>query len=154
MIEIEFRNTEEHPNFKKVLENVGEKLFAHLNIAENTEASVLLSNDETLLGLNREHRNEDHASDVLSFPNSGINPESGAKYIGDIAISLERAETEAKSANHAFEAEIQLLTIHGLLHLLGYDHTSSSAKKDMWKIQNEILDLLHVDIDRKLIGSS
>jgi probable rRNA maturation factor len=153
MIEIKFRNIEEQANIVLLIKAVVEKLFAHLDIGEEREVSVLLSDDASLHELNREHRNEDHATDVLSFPNAEKNPESVANFIGDIAISLESAKRQAENAGHKIDDEVQLLSIHGLLHLLGYEHSSDTEKKVMWKVQNDVLDSLNVDIDREAIGN-
>ena len=78
-------------------------------------------------------------TDVLSFPASETDPDTGASYIGDILISIPRAQAQADAAGHPLEAEVQLLVVHGVLHLLGYDHADAEEKALMWKAQAEIL---------------
>ncbi|NTU56417.1 MAG: rRNA maturation RNase YbeY, partial [Anaerolineales bacterium] len=73
---------------------------------------------------------------------SEIDPETGARYIGDILISVPYAVKGAAKAGHPVEAELQLLVVHGVLHLLGHDHAESKEKKKMWKAQAEILESL------------
>jgi probable rRNA maturation factor len=79
---------------------------------------------------------------VLSFPASETDPETGARYLGDILISLPRAQTQADAAGHSLEAEVQLLVVHGVLHLIGHDHAETEEKARMWKAQAEILENL------------
>jgi probable rRNA maturation factor len=79
---------------------------------------------------------------VLSFPASETDPESGTRYIGDILISIPRAQSQADAAGHPLESEVQLLVVHGVLHLLGHDHADPAEKNRMWKAQSEILDSL------------
>jgi probable rRNA maturation factor len=84
---------------------------------------------------------------VLSFPasetdGSEIDPETGARYIGDIIISVPYAARGAAKAGHPLEAELQLLVVHGVLHLLGHDHAKPREKAKMWKAQAEILESL------------
>lgn len=79
---------------------------------------------------------------MLSFPASETDPETGARYIGDILISMPRAQTQADAAGHPVESEVQLLVVHGVLHLLGHDHADPNEKTRMWNAQAEILDTL------------
>jgi probable rRNA maturation factor len=104
------------------------------------DLSVVLTNDARLHQLNREYLGVDAPTDVLSFRASESDPETGARYLGDILISIPRAEAQAKSAGHPLESEVQLLVVHGVLHLLGYDHANLKEKAGMWKIQSEILE--------------
>ena len=70
----------------------------------------------------------DGPTDVLSFPASEMDPETGVHYIGDILISIPRAQAQADAAGHPLEAEVQLLVVHGVLHLLGHDHAQAEEK--------------------------
>ncbi|HLA08708.1 MAG TPA: rRNA maturation RNase YbeY, partial [Anaerolineales bacterium] len=78
-------------------------------------------------------------TDVLSFPASETDPETGSRYLGDILLSIPRAQEQATAAGHALDSEVQLLVVHGVLHLLGYDHAEAKEKRKMWKAQEEIL---------------
>jgi probable rRNA maturation factor len=89
--------------------------------------------------LNRSYLGIDAPTDVLAFPASELDPETGRRYLGDVLLSLPRAERQAKDAGHGLEAELQLLVVHGVLHLLGYDHASPDEKARMWAAQAEVL---------------
>jgi probable rRNA maturation factor len=108
--------------------------------------TVVLSNDETLQGLNKQYLGHDYATDVLSFPSESDDPDEAGRYFGDIAISFPRALSQAQAGGHAVEAELQLLTVHGVLHLLGHDHDSPEDKDRMWAAQAEILTTLAAGI--------
>jgi probable rRNA maturation factor len=103
------------------------------------ELTLVVTGDEALQELNRRYLEIDAPTDVLSFPAGEINPESGAFYLGDIAISYPRAQAQAAQAGHPVAAEIQLLVVHGVLHLLGYDHAGPGEKAAMWEIQDSVL---------------
>ena len=114
------------------------------------DLTLVLTNDEQLHHLNREYLGVDAPTDVLSFPASEMDPETGRCYLGDILISIPRAEAQARVANHPLVDEARLLVIHGVLHLLGYDHAEVKEKAEMWKTQGEILEKLglgHVKIN-------
>lgn len=119
--------------------------------AESLEAelTVVLTDDARLQQLNREYLGIDAPTDVLSFPASETDPETGARYIGDLLISVPRAQAQADAAGHPLESELQLLVVHGVLHLMGYDHAQVEDKARMWKAQAEILERLglgHIQI--------
>ena len=91
--------------------------------------------------LNRHYRNEDMTTDVLSFPAGEPLPgdvEAGG-YLGDIAIAVPTAERQAAAKGHTAPAELQLLAVHGVLHLLGYDHLDAAEKAAMWREQAAVL---------------
>ena len=128
---------QERPVSAELIERAAQVALAHES-AEG-DISVVLSDNPRLRELNREYLGIDAPTDVLSFPASETDPETGAHYLGDILISIPRAEEQAQSAGHALEAEVQLLVVHGVLHLLGYDHAEAKEKAKMWKAQAEIL---------------
>ncbi len=97
------------------------------------EISVTFVNDEMIRQLNREHRNIDKSTDVLSFPlgengEYDINRDTGAKMLGDIVISIEHAVAQSEEYGHSLQREIAFLTVHSLLHLLGYDHENGGLE--------------------------
>lgn len=113
------------------------------------DLSIILTNDARLHELNLNYLGVDAPTDVLSFPASETDPETGARYIGDILISIPRAQTQAEAAGHSLEDEVQLLVVHGILHLLGHDHAEPDEKARMWKAQADILKRLglnHIEI--------
>jgi probable rRNA maturation factor len=99
----------------------------------------LITGDAEMHTLNREYRGIDQTTDVLSFNENYIDPESGLEYLGDIIISVPRAKKQALEGGHIIEQEIQVLVIHGVLHLSGYDHDTKLRQKKMWQVQSEIL---------------
>jgi probable rRNA maturation factor len=104
------------------------------------DLTIVLTDDAQLHELNREYLDIDAPTDVLSFPASETDPETARRYLGDILISVPRAEQQAQAAGHALETEVQLLVVHGTLHLLGYDHAEADDKARMWKAQAEVLE--------------
>lgn len=103
------------------------------------ELTILLSDDSQLHALNRQFMQVDAPTDVLSFPAQEVDPETGVLYLGDIIISLERAQAQADAGGHALLAELQLLVVHGVLHLLGHDHAADDEKARMWQAQRSVL---------------
>lgn len=91
-------------------------------VAGSQEFHVLIAGDPALRRLNREFRGKDYATDVLSFP------ADDGKYLGDIAISWQRAAVHATELHHDLHEELQILMLHGLLHLLGMDHERDRGK--------------------------
>jgi len=108
----------------------------------NADMTIVLTDDGQLHELNREYLGVDAPTDVLSFPASETDPETGMTYLGDILISIPRAAQQAQAAGHPLEAEVQLLVVHGTLHLLGYDHAEAEDKTRMWNAQAEVLSRL------------
>lgn len=115
------------------------------------EASITLTDNESIKELNREHRSIDEPTDVLSFPlieyvngepqiqPGDIDPDSGQVFLGDIIISVEKAFEQAQSYGHSAERELTFLAVHGILHLLGYDHETENEEKHMFSLQEDIL---------------
>ena len=115
----------------------------------SADMTIVLTDDAQLHELNREYLGIDAPTDVLSFPAAEADPETGTPYLGDILISIPRARQQAEAAGHSLEAEVQLLVVHGTLHLLGHDHAAAREKARMWKAQAEVmskLGLSHVKI--------
>lgn len=115
------------------------------------EIVIVLSDDASLHELNRRFRGIDGPTDVLSFADDTRGPfaEGGGdlpRYLGDVVISVERAAEQAQSAGGTVQQELQLLAVHGTLHLLGYDHDTDANKAAMWSVQGRLLDLLGIHI--------
>ncbi|MDR0919320.1 MAG: rRNA maturation RNase YbeY [Oscillospiraceae bacterium] len=117
------------------------------------EISVTLVDDKEIQQLNKRYRQKDIPTDVLSFPmfekeNLPVIPTDEEIPLGDIVISIETAIHQAQIFNHSFEREIAFLTVHSMLHLLGYDHeTSKRDENEMFRKQEEILGLLGIKRD-------
>ncbi len=108
----------------------------------DADITLVLTDDQQLHELNRDYLGVDAPTDVLSFPASETDPETGATYLGDILISIPRAAQQAQAAGHPLEAEVQLLVVHGVLHLLGHDHAEAEEKARMWNAQAEVMSRL------------
>ncbi|MBN2046958.1 MAG: rRNA maturation RNase YbeY [Anaerolineaceae bacterium] len=122
-----------------------EQALRHQEYApDDYELSVSISNNENIQQLNRDYREVDNPTDVLSFESDMVDPDTGREYLGDIIISYEKAAEQAALADHPIEVELQLLTVHGVLHLLGYDHADEETREEMWQIQADILASLNV----------
>ncbi|MFR5876764.1 MAG: rRNA maturation RNase YbeY [Eubacterium sp.] len=101
---------------------------------DDAEVSVRFVDNETIHELNAQYRNVDRETDVLSFPlgENGVydtNLDSGAKLLGDIVISIPKAMEQADLYNHSLQREIGFLTVHSMLHLLGYDHENGGIEE-------------------------
>lgn len=132
----------EFPFPKDLLERAASAALEHEAESLDSELTIVLTTDARLQELNRDYLGIDAPTDVLSFPASELDPETGARYIGDILISIARAESQARAAGHPLESEVQLLVVHGVLHLLGNDHAEAREKARMWKAQAEVLERL------------
>ena len=125
---------------------------------DSYEVSVSFVDDEQIHKLNLEHRNIDRSTDVLSFPlgESGkydIDHETGAYLLGDIVISLETACRQAEIYDHSLEREVGFLTVHSMLHLIGYDHEESTLQERIMREKEEaILGNLGISRDATFIG--
>jgi probable rRNA maturation factor len=101
--------------------------------------SIVLATGAELRALNRQFRQEDTVTDVLAFPDGSQNPEGEGIYFGDVVIAVDVAQGQADHAGHPLESELVLLTVHGVLHLLGHDHGTQAEKDSMWSRQAAIL---------------
>jgi len=123
--------------------SVAGHVLEHCNQPEGTELSILVTTDEQIQELNREYRDVDAPTDVLSFSafegEPFVLPEGMPVNLGDIVISLPQAQRQALAMGHQPEDELALLVVHGCLHLLGYDHADLDEQHEMWQKQNELL---------------
>jgi probable rRNA maturation factor len=113
----------------------------------DSDLSIVIAGNKKIRQLNLEFREIDSATDVLSFPDGKVDPDTGKPYLGDIVISYPFARKQAEDEGHSLNEEVQLLVVHGVLHLLGYDHASPTEKEEMWAVQSRILRRLGVIIN-------
>ena len=118
------------------------------------EVSVTIVDNEAIHAINLEHRGIDRPTDVLSFPLGedgvyDINPASGAKMLGDIVISVEHAKAQAEEYGHTFQREMAFLTVHSMLHLLGYDHVNGGIEAETMREKEEAV-LLQMGLTREV----
>lgn len=129
---------------KELFEEIIIKTLTHENREGNYEVSLSLVTAEEIRELNQQYRGKDWATDVLSFPiEEQFQPEE-EKMLGDIVISTEAVIEQAKEYEHSVEREIAYLFVHGLLHLLGYNHLEPEDKEKMRKVEEEILSQLEI----------
>ena len=149
---------------KELIRKVVIGALDHEKCEYETEVNVTLTDNENIREMNRDYRNIDSATDVLSFPlidfetpadfshvedpdQDAFNPDSGELMLGDIVISLERAKEQAENYGHGFEREVGFLTAHSMLHLMGYDHMEDEERLLMEQRQEEILQDLGITRD-------
>jgi probable rRNA maturation factor len=125
-----------------LLERAAQLALQSQSSSLDADLTIVLDDDEALRELNLDYRDVDAPTDVLSFPANEADPETGISYLGDIIISIERAQEQAAAAGHLLEAELQLLVVHGVLHLLGHDHADPDQKQRMWSVQALVLSQL------------
>jgi probable rRNA maturation factor len=113
----------------------------------------LIDNDARIQELNKEFLGIDSPTDVLAFPAGHVDPDTGHEYLGDVIISFPQAKNQADQAGHSLSAEINLLVVHGVLHLLGYEHDEPEEKTKMWSAQSHILTNLGVRIKSNAIST-
>ena len=104
------------------------------------DLTIVLTDDAQLQKLNHEYLGIDAPTDVLSFPATEMDPETRTTYLGDVLVSIPRAVEQAQTAGQPLESELQLLVVHGVLHLLGYDHAEPRDKTKMWAVQAQVLE--------------
>lgn len=110
------------------------------------DCSVLVTDDETIQSYNQAYRGIDKPTDVLSFESHEIDPETNQLILGDILISYPTISKQAEKGGHAVEKELELMCVHGALHLMGYDHLEEDEKAEMWALQTKILTILDNDL--------
>jgi probable rRNA maturation factor len=133
---------------KDLLENAAAAALKNQKVDPNeVDLSVVVEGNKKLQELNKQFFDIDAPTDVLSFPSEEVDPETGMRYIGDVIISYPRTKSQAVQEKHSIEDELQLLTVHGVLHLLGFDHANPQEKEIMWGFQNGILKQLGCNIE-------
>ena len=139
---------------KMLIRRAVEKTLAYEEIDDGCEVSVTFVDNEEIREINRKFRNIDRATDVLSFPlfdEDGMDAhvEELDCMLGDIVLSLERAREQAIEFGHSFEREVAFLTVHSVLHLLGYDHElSEEDDADMRKRQSEVVEKMGLSVNK------
>lgn len=161
MLENEQDKTEINEETEKIIMSVCEQALLSEECDFDAEISVTLVDNERIREINAEQRNIDKATDVLSFPMLEFD-EYGEAYtdfetdgdfvmLGDIVISTERAEEQAREYGHSFKRELAFLTAHSMLHLLGYDHVDSEEdERIMCEKQEAILQSLGITRDMQI----
>ena len=152
--ELVYKDIEEKKEYKEIVEKVLAKCFEEEKL-ENSKLyiTVTLTNPENIRKINKEYRNINRATDVLSFPmfekdeleeKIKKNDFKHIDVLGDLVISIEKVEEQAKEYGHSFERELSYMLVHGFYHLMGYDHIEEEDKKEMRTKEEKILKMLNV----------
>lgn len=162
---IEFSNNQEDFEFNSEVEGLiikaAQAALKFEGFKHDYEISVVITDNDGIRIMNRQYRNIDRETDVLSFPmiefnNTGlenkvydfsemeINPETNCIILGDIVISIEKAHQQAEEYGHSLERELSFLTVHSVLHLLGYDHMIAEDEKVMREREERILSSINL----------
>jgi len=155
-MKISYLNQQDKYKLNKELKDMIKKAAAatlsYMDFRKDVEISVMLTDNQGIQELNALHRNIDRPTDVLSFPMFDYDEdgeiieeyadfnEMGELCLGDIVLSLERAGEQAEEYGHSFTREVTFLTVHSMLHLLGYDHMTPEDEEEMFGYQNDILE--------------
>ena len=145
-MELDFTsNFEEYENFEEIYTELIQRTFKHLKLKFDPIISVSLVDNDFIHEMNRDYRGIDRPTDVISFAFLD-NEDRATLYkgkepvcLGDIYISVDKAKEQAEEYGHSIKRELSFLFVHGLLHLLGYDHMTEADEEVMFKLQDEIL---------------
>lgn len=151
--EIEFREIEENKEYEKIINTVLEECFKTENLENlNVYMSIILTIPEEIRRINKEFRNIDKETDVLSFPMfekeelQNISEYIGEipEVLGDIVVSIERVKQQAEEYGHSFERELAYMIVHGFYHIMGEDHIEEEDKVKMRAKEENILNKLNI----------
>ena len=138
MIKVNVINEYDDNDYSKILKLVASAVSKNQKILKSRVLNIVITNNETIKDYNKKYRNVDSETDVLSFPSD----EKGE--LGDILISYDRVISQAEDYGHAKERELAFLACHGMLHCLGYDHMNESEEKEMFNLQDIILNSINI----------
>ena len=148
--EINFLGIEEKEEYIKILTKVLDKCFEVENLKDKKiYVNVVLTNPENIRKINKEHRNIDKETDVLSFPmfekeELEQRKDLNQDVLGDIVISIEKVKEQAGEYGHSFERELAYMAVHGFYHLMGYDHMNENDKSKMREKEENVLNKLNI----------
>ena len=157
MFEIEYEQIEGNKEYEKIIKQGIERCFNEGNLNDkNVEINIILTTPERIKQINNKFRNIDRTTDVLSFPmfekeEIAVIKKNGSKIkevLGDIVISTEQVEIQAREYGHSFERELAYMVVHGFYHIIGYDHIKEEEKKIMREKEDAILK--KIGLERKI----
>jgi probable rRNA maturation factor len=144
MIRVEIIEDFDLPIATQLIVGAAEATLRHQEIPKDSSLMVVVMGEEGIQQLNHQYLGLDAPTDVLSFQAGYLDPEDKSTYLGDVILSAPQAQSQAESRGHSFADEVQLLVIHGTLHLLGHDHAEAQEKARMWAAQAAILEQLGI----------
>ena len=155
MHKIEYLEIEPNSNYEKIISKVLEKCFETENLSkDNLLVSIVLTTPDNIRRINKEYRNIDKSTDVLSFPmfekleieefikNKNL---EHSDILGDMVISIPQVQLQAEEYGHSFERELSYMVVHSFYHLMGYDHMKEEEKKIMRQKEEHILSKLGIE---------
>ena len=148
--ELEYLEIEEKQEYEKTIKKGIEQCFKEENLEKaKLYISITLTNPSNIQKINKEYRNIDKETDVLSFPmfekyEIANLDNTNEDILGDMVISIERVEEQAKEYGHSFERELAYMVVHSFYHLLGYDHMTEEDKKEMREKEENVLGILGI----------
>lgn len=128
-----------HPETANLVKKAADTALKAEKVDERCEISVTLTDDAGIHIINRENRNVDKPTDVLSFPIGEEDYDTGCLFLGDMVLSLERAEAQGEEYGGGYAHEVQYLTVHSVLHLLGYDHLDEGEEKTRMRAREKAI---------------
>ena len=138
-----------HPGTVSLVRRAASAVLKAEGVEEDCVLSVLLTDDEGIRRINREYRDLDRPTDVLSFPMNDLtagkfdpsmcerDPDTGEILLGDMVLSIPRCEEQGEEFGHGYDREVQYLTVHSVLHLLGYDHVDEGPMKKQMRAREK-----------------
>lgn len=150
ILELNYLDIDENNSYKEIIKRVLQKCFEIEKLEnKNLYVNVVLTNAKNIKSINKEHRGIDKETDVLSFPmfekdEIASLDNTNEDILGDMVISIERVEEQAKEYGHSFERELAYMVVHSFYHLLGYDHMTEEDKKEMREKEENVLGILGI----------
>ncbi len=152
-VEIEYLDIAEKKEYETIINSVIEACFKIEKLNElDLYVSIILTNPENIKKINKEYRNIDKETDVLSFPMfekdeiNNLNNLNHEEVLGDIVISIQKVQNQAVEYGHSFERELSYMVVHGFYHLMGEDHIKEEDKKIMREKEEKVLTLIGQEI--------
>ena len=152
-VEIEYLDIEEKKEYETIINRVVEACFKIEKLNElDLYVSIILTNPENIKNINKQYRNIDKETDVLSFPMfekdeiNNLNNINHEEVLGDIVISIQKVQNQALEYGHSFERELSYMVVHGFYHLMGEDHIKEEDKKIMREKEEKVLALIGQEI--------
>lgn len=130
------------------LEEIVNTILLSVGHANNISLSISFVNNSEMIILNEKYYGYAQSTDVLSFEANEIDPETGRLILGDIVICYPHVQNQSSILNNNLFDELKLMVIHGLLHLLGYDHDDEIKKSKMWQLQDKILKMNKIQLNQ------
>ena len=151
MVEINIKTKKVNGNEEKIINKVVEAVLKQEKIKHDLDVYITLTNNRGIHEINKQYRDIDRPTDVLSFPMFQRDEISNLKkkkkdnveeILGDIVVSIDKVKEQSKEYGHSYERELAYLVTHGMLHLLGFDHMIDEEKEEMRKHEEKVLEVL------------